>query len=145
VVVFGLGAVGLSVIQMAAKLKANPIIGVDVNPGKFECAKALGATICLESNAEIKQKLLDISKWGFDFTFDCTGIVDVMRVALEVSHRGWGESCVIGVAESGKEISTRPFQLVTGRSWKGTAFGGWKARTEVPKLINRALLKDLDL
>lgn len=145
VVVFGLGAVGLAVIQMAAKLKARPIIGVDLNPGKFKAAESLGATRCLASGEDVKARLLELSKWGFDFTFDCTGNVQAMRTALEVAHRGWGESVVIGVAESGKEIGTRPFQLVTGRVWKGTAFGGWKSRTEVPKLINRCLLKDLAL
>ena len=84
-------------------------------------------------------------KWGYDYTFDCTGIVKVMRDALEVAHRGWGESCVIGVAASGHEIATRPFQLVTGRVWKGTAFGGWKSRTEVPKLVQRVMRNELEI
>ena len=84
-------------------------------------------------------------KWGYDYTFDCTGIVSVMRDALEVSHRGWGESCVIGVAAAGHELSTRPFQLVTGRVWKGTAFGGWKSRTEVPKLVQSVMRNELNI
>ena len=85
------------------------------------------------------------SKWGYDFTFDCTGITRVMRDALEVAHRGWGESCVIGVAAAGHEISTRPFQLVTGRVWKGTAFGGWKSRTEVPQLVQKVMRNELNI
>ena len=89
--------------------------------------------------------LLEKEKWGYDYTYDCTGIVSVMRTALEVAHRGWGESCVIGVAAAGKEISTRPFQLVTGRSWKGTAFGGWKSRTEVPRLVQTVMRGEMDL
>ena len=84
-------------------------------------------------------------KWGYDYTYDCTGNVNVMRTALEVAHRGWGESCVIGVAAAGKEISTRPFQLVTGRNWKGTAFGGWKSRTEVPKLVQTVMRGEMPL
>ena len=86
-----------------------------------------------------------MTKWGVDYSFDCTGIVSVMRAALECSHRGWGTSCVIGVAASGHEISTRPFQLVTGRTWKGTAFGGWKTRTDVPKLVNRYMAGELQI
>ena len=92
---------------------------------------------------DAKKALLALSKWGFDYTFDCTGVTKVMRDALEVSHRGWGESCIIGVAAAGQEIATRPFQLVTGRCWKGTAFGGWKSRTEVPKLVQRVLRDEL--
>jgi len=109
----------------------------------------MGATECVNSleveNRDIKKYLMSLQKWGFDFTFDCTGITAVMRDALEVSHRGWGESCVIGVAASGHEISTRPFQLVTGRVWKGTAFGGWKSRTEVPKLVQQVMRNELDI
>ena len=89
--------------------------------------------------------LLGKEKWGYDYTYDCTGNVNVMRCALEVAHRGWGESCVIGVAAAGKEISTRPFQLVTGRNWKGTAFGGWKSRTEVPKLVQTVMRGEMPL
>lgn len=92
-----------------------------------------------------KDWLLAKEKWGIDFTYDCTGNVGVMRTALESAHRGYGESCVIGVAAAGKEISTRPFQLVTGRQWKGTAFGGWKARQDVPKLVNKVILGELGI
>ena len=110
-----------------------------MNSKKFEAAKGLGATVCVNpkdcEDGNVKAELLKMSKWGYDYTFDCTGVTKVMRDALEVAHRGWGESCVIGVAAAGHEISTRPFQLVTGRVWKGTAFGGWKSRTEVPKLV----------
>ena len=109
----------------------------------------MGATECVNSleveNRDIKKYLMSLQKWGFDYTFDCTGITAVVRDALEVSHRGWGESCVIGVAASGHEISTRPFQLVTGRVWKGTAFGGWKSRTEVPKLVQQVMRNELDI
>lgn len=132
VAVFGLGAVGLAVIQGAEAAKASRIFAIDTNPGKFEMAKQLGATDCLnpkDHEKPIQQVLVGMTKWGVDFTFDCTGNVAVMRSALEASHRGWGTSCVIGVAASGHEISTRPFQLVTGRRWIGTAFGGWKPRT----------------
>ena len=123
------------------------IAGVDLNPGKFEIAKKMGATVCYNpkdaEGGDVKKSLLAAEKWGYDFTFDCTGVVKVMRDALEVSHRGWGESCVIGVAAAGHEISTRPFQLVTGRVWKGTAFGGWKSRTEVPKLVQTVMRREL--
>lgn len=139
VAVFGLGAVGLSVIQGAQMRGAKKIFAIDTNPKKFEAATKMGATDCinpLDHEAPIQQVLVGMTKWGVDYTFDCTGNVDVMRAALEAAHRGWGESCVIGVAGAGKEISTRPFQLVTGRVWKGTAFGGWKGRSEVPQLID---------
>merc|ERR1719412_2480065 len=142
VAVFGLGALGLSVIQAAKKAGAKDIVGVDLNESKFEIAKELGGTSFVnpsKSNDGGKGDLLKDHKWGYDHTFDCTGNVMVMRTALEVAHRGWGESCVIGVAAAGKEISTRPFQLVTGRCWKGTAFGGWKSRTEVPKLVQTVM------
>jgi Zn-dependent alcohol dehydrogenase len=139
VAVFGLGALGLSVIQASKMAGARSIVGVDLNELKFDGAKAMGATECISPaacpNGDVKTWLLNKEKWGYDYTFDCTGNVDVMRCALEVAHRGWGESCVIGVAAAGKEISTRPFQLVTGRQWKGTAFGGWKSRREVPRLV----------
>lgn len=143
VVVFGLGAVGLAVVQACKELAAGKIIAIDTNEEKFVLAKSLGADECynpLESN--IKDFLLAKEKWGYDFTFDCTGNVEVMRTALEVSHRGYGVSCIIGVAASGHEIKTRPFQLVTGRIWKGTAFGGWKSRSEVPVLVQKVLRGD---
>lgn len=138
VAVFGLGAVGLSVIQGSQMRGAARIFAIDTNPGKFEIAKKLGATDCVnpkDHDKPIQQVLVGMTKWGIDYTFDCTGNTEVMRAALESAHRGWGESCVIGVAGAGKEISTRPFQLVTGRKWTGTAFGGFKGRSEVPPLI----------
>ena len=149
VAVFGLGALGLSVIQAAKLAGARYIVGVDINDGKFDLAKEMGATECVNSltceGGDVKQWLLGREKWGYDYTYDCTGNVNVMRCALEVAHRGWGKSCVIGVAAAGKEISTRPFQLVTGRNWKGTAFGGWKSRTEVPKLVQTVMRGEMAL
>ncbi len=139
VAVFGLGAVGLSVIQGAQMRGAKRIFAIDVNEGKFDMARQLGATDCINPNDHekpIQEVLVAETTWGIDYTFDCTGNTDVMRAALESAHRGWGESCVIGVAAAGKEISTRPFQLVTGRKWVGTAFGGFKSRSEVPPLID---------
>jgi len=138
VAVFGLGAVGLSVIQGAQMRGAKRIFAIDLNPEKFAFAQKLGATDCLnpaDYDKPIQQVLVEMTKWGVDYTFDATGNVEVMRSALEAAHRGWGESCVIGVAAAGKEISTRPFQLVTGRKWTGTAFGGFKSRSEVPVLV----------
>jgi len=130
VAVFGLGAVGLAVIEAAKKAGASTIFAVDINPEKFKVAKEWGATECFnpkDYDKPIQQVLVEKSPdgWGLDYTMDCTGNVEVMRSALESAHRGWGESCVIGVAAAGQEISTRPFQLVTGRVWKGTAFGGY--------------------
>jgi len=151
VAVFGLGAVGLAVIQGAKMAGASKIIAVDINPDKFKLAKKLGATHCVDSSPDKidkpVQKIIagDLTPWGVDYSFDCTGIVDVMRAALECAHRGWGESCVIGVAASGKELATRPFQLVTGRVWKGTAFGGFKSRRDVPKLVERHLNGELPI
>lgn len=149
VAVFGLGAVGLAVVQAAKMVGASRIIAVDINPAKFPAAIALGATDCVDSttlNKPVQQYIAgDLTKWGVDYSFDCTGIVSVMRAALECSHRGWGTSCIIGVAASGHEISTRPFQLVTGRVWKGTAFGGFKSRTDVPKLVDRYLAGGLPI
>ena len=136
---------GLAVIQGAKMAGASKIIAVDVNPDKFDAATNLGATDCVDSSSlpegkSVQQYIAgDMTPWGVDYSFDCTGNVDVMRAALECSHRGWGTSCVIGVAASGHEISTRPFQLVTGRVWKGTAFGGFKSRTDVPKLVERMM------
>ena len=118
--------------MIRAQVGASRIFAIDVNPKKFEAARALGATDCLnptDSKVPIQKRLVEMTTWGVDYTFDCTGNVEVMRAALECAHRGWGVSCVIGVAASGKEISTRPFQLVTGRKWVGTAFGGFKTRT----------------
>jgi S-(hydroxymethyl)glutathione dehydrogenase/alcohol dehydrogenase len=147
VAVFGLGAVGLAVIQGAKMAGASQIVAIDVNPSKFAMAQALGATDCVnptELDKPVQQYIAgDLTKWGVDYSFDCTGNTEVMRAALECSHRGWGTSCVIGVAASGHEISTRPFQLVTGRVWKGTAFGGYKSRSDVPKLVEKHLKGDL--
>jgi len=140
VAVFGLGAVGLAVIEAAKRAGAAHIMAVDTNPKKFELATKWGATECLnpkDHDKPLASVLVEKSPsgWGWDYTFECIGNVEVMRAALECAHRGWGESCVIGVAGSGKEIATRPFQLVTGRQWKGTAFGGYKSRLQVPELV----------
>jgi len=137
--VFGLGAVGLAVIQGAQMRGASRIFAIDVNSSKFDMAKQLGATDCVnptEYDKPIQQVLVGMTQWGIDYTFDCTGNTNVMRAALEAAHRGWGTSCVIGVAASGHEIATRPFQLVTGRRWIGTAFGGFKSRSQVPALVD---------
>lgn len=128
---------------------ASQIIGVDINPKKFEAAKQLGATDCVDSSkldVPVQKHIAGVmTKWGVDYSFDCTGNVNVMRAALECAHRGWGTSCVIGVAASGHEISTRPFQLVTGRQWKGTAFGGFKSRKDIPILVERCMKGDLPI
>jgi len=140
VAVFGLGAVGLAVIEAAVEAKASRIIAVDINSSKFEQAKEWGATDCInpqDHDQPIQQVIVGMTEWGVDFSFDCTGNVEVMRAALECAHRGWGESVVIGVAAAGQEIKTRPFQLVTGRVWKGTAFGGFKSRLQVPGLVDK--------
>lgn len=128
---------------------ASKIIAVDINPKKFEAAKKMGATDTVDSSKldkPVQQHIAgELTQWGVDYSFDCTGNVQVMRAALECAHRGWGESCVIGVAASGHEISTRPFQLVTGRVWKGTAFGGFKSRRDVPLLVNRYMSGQLPI
>jgi len=140
VAVFGLGGIGLSVIQGAIMAKAERIIAIDLNPGKFAMAKALGATDCINPQ-EIKGSLVefinDMTNGGVDYSFECIGNVDIMREALECCHMGWGISTIIGVAGAGQEIHTRPFQLVTGRTWKGTAFGGVKGRTELPGYVEQ--------
>ncbi|KQP33730.1 S-(hydroxymethyl)glutathione dehydrogenase [Methylobacterium sp. Leaf104] len=140
VVVFGLGGIGLNVLQAARMVGADKIIGVDINPDKQEMARKFGMTHFINpkevGNDHVVQAILDVTGGGADFSFDCTGNVNVMRQALECCHRGWGESIVIGVAEAGKEIATRPFQLVTGRVWKGSAFGGARGRTDVPKIVD---------
>jgi S-(hydroxymethyl)glutathione dehydrogenase/alcohol dehydrogenase len=126
---------------------ASRIIAVDINNSKFGMAKKLGATDCVNPNdidGPIQKHIAGtMTQWGVDYTFDCTGNVDVMRSALECAHRGWGVSCIIGVAASGHEISTRPFQLVTGRVWKGTAFGGFKSRKDIPILVERCMKGEL--
>lgn len=149
VAVFGLGAVGLAVVQGAKTAGASKIIVVDVNPDKFEMAKKLGATDCInpkEVEGPIEKHIAGtVTKWGVDYTFDCTGSTAVMRSALECAHRGWGTSCVVGVAAAGHEISTRPFQLVTGRVWKGTAFGGFKSRRDIPILVDKCMAGELPI
>lgn len=144
VAVFGCGAIGLGVISTAAQVGASRIIAVDVNPNKESLAKKFGAhefvnSAALPEGKMIQDYLVEITDGGLDYTFDCTGNVQVMRAALEACHKGWGVSTVIGVAASGQEISTRPFQLVTGRTWRGTAFGGVKGRTEIPGLVEEYL------
>eukprot|EP00877_Chromochloris_zofingiensis_P002931 jgi/Chrzof1/12639/Cz07g01320.t1 len=138
VAVFGLGAVGLAVIEAAKRAGASRIIAVDTNPTKFAAAKDWGATDCVnpkDYDKPVQQVIVEMTEWGCDYTFECVGNVQVMRAALECAHRGWGQSVVIGVAAAGQEICTRPFQLVTGRQWKGTAFGGYKSRVQVPELV----------
>ncbi|TCP34035.1 S-(hydroxymethyl)glutathione dehydrogenase/class III alcohol dehydrogenase [Sphingomonas sp. BK235] len=138
VIVFGLGGIGLNVIQGAKLAGAHRIIGVDINPDREDWGRRFGMTDFVNPRdvGEIVPHLIAMTDGGGDYTFDCTGNTVVMRQALESAHRGWGESIVIGVAEAGKEIATRPFQLVTGRVWKGTAFGGARGRTDVPKIVD---------
>ena len=140
VAVFGLGGIGLNVIQGARLVGADKIIGVDVNPARRAMAEQFGMTDFVDVNEigadNVVDKVVELTGGGADYSFDCTGNTDVMRQALECCHRGWGQSIIIGVAEAGKEISTRPFQLVTGRVWKGTAFGGARGRTDTPKLVD---------
>ncbi|MBO1069926.1 S-(hydroxymethyl)glutathione dehydrogenase/class III alcohol dehydrogenase [Anabaena sp. AL93] len=139
VVVFGLGGIGLNVIQGARMVGANKIIGVDINPKKRELAEKFGMTHFVnpqEVAGDLVPYLVDLTKGGADYSFECIGNVNTMRQALECCHKGWGVSVIIGVAGAGKEISTRPFQLVTGRVWKGSAFGGARGRTDVPKIVD---------
>lgn len=139
VAVFGLGGIGLSVCQGAKLAGAGRIIGVDMNEGKFSQAKDFGATECINPSTvdkPIEEYLVEITDGGLDYTFECIGNVKVMRAALEACHKGWGESIVIGVAGAGQELATRPFQLVTGRVWRGTAFGGFKGRSELGGLVD---------
>ncbi|WP_046865681.1 S-(hydroxymethyl)glutathione dehydrogenase/class III alcohol dehydrogenase [Microvirga massiliensis] len=140
VAVFGLGGIGLNVIQGARMVGADKIIGIDLNPAKRAMAEKFGMTHFVNpaevGHDKVVQAIVDLTGGGADFSFDATGNVNVMRQALECCHRGWGESIIIGVAEAGKEIATRPFQLVTGRVWKGTAFGGARGRTDVPKIVD---------
>lgn len=137
VVVFGLGGIGLNVIQGARMVGANKIIGVDINPERIEIAKKFGMTDFLNpKECDIMEAILDLTNGGADYSFECIGNVNTMRQALECCHKGWGESIIIGVAGAGQEISTRPFQLVTGRVWRGSAFGGARGRTDVPKIVD---------
>lgn len=146
--VFGLGGIGLAVIQGARQAKASRIIAIDTNPDKFAMAKEMGATDVVnpkDHDKPIQQVIVDMTGWGVDHSFECIGNVNVMRAALECAHRGWGQSIIIGVAGAGQEISTRPFQLVTGRSWKGTAFGGVKGRSQLPGMVEQAMAGDIQL
>lgn len=138
VAVFGLGGIGLAVIQEAKHAGASRIIGIDINDAKKEMAMKFGATDFINPknfDKPIQQVIVEMTEWGVDYSFECVGNVELMRSALECAHRGWGQSIIIGVAGAGQEIKTRPFQLVTGRVWKGSAFGGVKGRTELPGYV----------
>ncbi|WKD50423.1 S-(hydroxymethyl)glutathione dehydrogenase/class III alcohol dehydrogenase [Microbulbifer spongiae] len=148
VAVFGLGGIGLSAVIGAKMAGAEGIIGIDVNEDKFLLAKKLGATICVNPNnyeQPIQEVIVDLTDGGVDYSFECIGNVQVMRAALECCHKGWGESVIIGVAGAEQEICTRPFQLVTGRVWRGTAFGGVKGRSELPQYVERYLAGEFHL
>jgi len=139
VVVFGLGGIGLNVIQGARMVGASQIVGIDINPAKREIAEKFGMTDFVnpqEVEGDLVAYLVELTKGGADYSFECVGNVKLMRQALECCHKGWGESIIIGVAGAGEEINTRPFQLVTGRVWRGTAFGGARGRTDVPKIVD---------
>ena len=148
VAVFGLGGIGLAVIQGARQAKAGRILAIDTNPGKFELAMSMGATDCInpkDFDKPIQDVIVEMTDGGVEFSFECIGNVHVMRSALECCHKGWGESVIIGVAGAGQEISTRPFQLVTGRVWRGSAFGGVKGRTQLPGMVEQAMSGEIDL
>ena len=147
VVVFGLGGIGLNVIQGARMVGADKIIGVDLNPKKVALAKKFGMTHFINPAKEqdVVKAIVDLTDGGADYSFECIGNVKVMRQALECCHKGWGESVIIGVAGSGQEISTRPFQLVTGRVWRGSAFGGARGRTDVPKIVDWYMNGKIDI
>ena len=148
VAVFGLGGIGLAVVQGARQAKAGRIIGIDTNSSKFELATAMGATECInpkDFDQPIQEVIVAMTDGGVEFSFECIGNVNVMRAALECCHKGWGESIIIGVAGAGQEISTRPFQLVTGRVWRGSAFGGVKGRTQLPGMVEDAMAGRIDL
>jgi S-(hydroxymethyl)glutathione dehydrogenase / alcohol dehydrogenase len=140
VAVFGLGGIGLNVLQAARMVGADRIVGVDINPAREAMARRFGMTDFVNPREvgedKVVQAILDLTGGGADFSFECIGSVKVMRQALECCHRGWGESVIIGVAGAGEEIATRPFQLVTGRVWRGTAFGGARGRTDVPRIVD---------
>jgi S-(hydroxymethyl)glutathione dehydrogenase/alcohol dehydrogenase len=147
VAVFGMGGIGLSVVQGAVMAKAGRIVVVDTNPAKFEMAKLLGATDFINPkdypDTPIQQVIVELTDGGVDYSFECIGNVHVMRSALECCHKGWGESIIIGVAGAGQEICTRPFQLVTGRVWRGSAFGGVKGRSQLPGYVERYLAGEI--
>ncbi len=139
VVVFGLGGIGLNVVQGARMVGADQIVGIDINPAKRDLAETYGMTDFVNPNevdGDLVKHIVELTGGGADYSFECIGKVEVMRQALECAHKGWGESIIIGVAGAGEEISTRPFQLVTGRVWKGSAFGGARGRTDVPKIVD---------
>nr|BAJ83825.1 glutathione-dependent formaldehyde dehydrogenase [Epipremnum aureum] len=146
VAIFGLGTVGLAVAEGAKTAGASRIIGIDIDSKKFDVAKNFGVTEFVnpkDYEKPIQQVLVDLTDGGVDYSFECIGNVSVMRAALECCHKGWGTSVIVGVAASGQEISTRPFQLVTGRVWKGTAFGGFKSRSQVPWLVDKYMKKEI--
>ncbi|MGH8159610.1 MAG: S-(hydroxymethyl)glutathione dehydrogenase/class III alcohol dehydrogenase [Rhodanobacter sp.] len=149
VAVFGMGGIGLSVVQGAVMAKAGRIVVVDTNPAKFEMAKLLGATDFINPkdypDTPIQQVIVELTDGGVDYSFECIGNVHVMRAALECCHKGWGESIIIGVAGAGQEISTRPFQLVTGRVWRGSAFGGVKGRSQLPGYVDRYMVGEIKI
>ena len=148
VAVFGLGGIGLSVIQGAVMAGAERILAIDINPDKFEMARQLGATDMVnpqDHSAPIQEVIVELTDGAVDYSFECIGNVDLMRSALECCHKGWGESVIIGVAGAGQEISTRPFQLVTGRVWRGSAFGGVKGRTELPGYVENYLAGKIEI
>jgi|TARA_B110000503_G_scaffold47873_1_gene77877 S-(hydroxymethyl)glutathione dehydrogenase/alcohol dehydrogenase len=148
VAIFGMGGIGLSAVQGAVMAGASRIIVIDINEDKFDMAKMLGATDCINPknySVPIQEVIVDLTDGGVDFSFECIGNVDVMRSALECCHKGWGESVIIGVAGAGQEISTRPFQLVTGRVWRGTAFGGVKGRTQLPDYVERYMAGEIKI
>eukprot|EP01027_Heterolobosea_sp_BB2_P027278 GEZU01042588.1.p1 GENE.GEZU01042588.1~~GEZU01042588.1.p1 ORF type:complete len:421 (+),score=140.90 GEZU01042588.1:107-1264(+) len=148
VAVFGLGGVGLSIIQGAKIAGASRIIAIDINESKFPLAQKFGATDCVNPknyDKPIQQVIIDMTDGGVDYSFEAVGNVNLMRAALECCHKGWGESTIVGVAAAGQEICTRPFQLVTGRVWRGTAFGGVKGRTGLPKIIDRYLNNEINV
>ena len=140
VAVFGLGGVGLSAIQGAMMANAGRILAIDINPDKFELAMQMGATDTVnpkDHSAPIQEVIVEMTDGGVDYSFECIGNVDLMRAALECCHKGWGESVIVGVAGAGQEICTRPFQLVTGRVWRGTAFGGCKGKSQLPGMVDQ--------
>ncbi len=147
VAVFGLGGIGLNVIQGARMAGASRIIGVDLNPDKVALAKQFGMTDFVNPKDvdDVTGHIIEITGGGVDYSFECIGNVKVMRQALECTHKGWGESFIIGVAGAGQEISTRPFQLVTGRSWRGSAFGGARGRTDVPRIVDWYMDKKISI
>ncbi|TYQ30158.1 S-(hydroxymethyl)glutathione dehydrogenase/class III alcohol dehydrogenase [Pseudanabaena sp. UWO310] len=148
VVIFGLGGIGLNVIQACRMVGADMIVGVDINPKKRALAEKMGMTHFvnpLEVEGDLVPYLVDLTKGGADYSFECIGRTQTMRQALECCHKGWGVSVIVGVAGAGQEISTRPFQLVTGRVWKGTAFGGAKGRTDVPKIVDWYMAGKIDI